>query len=149
MRWDSCLESSSNKTLSRPSPPLPSRSAYCRWRTTESRGVVGPAGTQTSIVDWEPSGLHLTFASRWTALDRPQILARDRFHCSFTVCISGGATQWGGCLQPHVSLSSTESKYTIALKVGCEVMWTCHFFEEIGYDMSCPSLLLLDNKLAH
>jgi hypothetical protein len=81
-RWDSRLESSSDKTLSRPSPPLPSRSAYCRRRTTESRGVVGPAGTQMSIVDWEPSGLHPTFASRRTASDRPQILAHDRFHHS-------------------------------------------------------------------
>jgi hypothetical protein len=25
---------------------------------TESRGVVGPAGAQTSDFDWEPSGLH-------------------------------------------------------------------------------------------
>lgn len=66
----------------------------------------------------------------------------------FMVCIGGGAVQWGSRLQPHVSLSSTESKYTITSKVTCEVMWMHHFFEEIGYDMSWPSLLLLNNKLA-
>ena len=64
------------------------------------------------------------------------------------VCISGGAVQWGSCLQPHMLLSSTESEYTIASKVACEVMWMRHFFEEIGYNMSQPSLLLLDNKSA-
>ena len=64
------------------------------------------------------------------------------------VCIGGGAVQWGSRLQPHVSLSSTESEYTIASKVGCEVMWMRHFFEEIGYDMSRPSPLLLNSRSA-
>jgi len=64
------------------------------------------------------------------------------------VCIGGGAVQWGSRLQPHVSLSSTESEYTIVSKVGCEVMWMRHFFEEIGYDMSRPSPLLLNSRSA-
>ena len=64
----------------------------------------------------------------------------------FMICVGGGAVQWGSRLQPHVLLSSTESEYTIASKVTCEVMWMRHLFEEIGYDMSRPSLLLLDNK---
>jgi len=41
----------------------------------------------------------------------------------FAVCIGGGAVQWGSRLQPHVSLSSTESEYTTASKVGCKIMW--------------------------
>jgi len=56
--------------------------------------------------------------------------------------------QWGSRLQPHVSLSSTESEYTITSKVGCEVMWMRYFFEGIGYNMSQPSPLLLDNRSA-
>jgi len=66
----------------------------------------------------------------------------------FAICMGGGAVQWGSRLQPHVSLSSTESEYTIASKVGCEVMWMRYFFEGIGYNMSRPSPLLLDNKSA-
>jgi hypothetical protein len=31
----------------------------------------------------------------------------------FAVCVGGTATQWGSRLQPHVSLSSTESEYTM------------------------------------
>ena len=60
----------------------------------------------------------------------------SRLTGGFAICVGGGATQWGSRLQPHVSLSSTELEYTIASKVGCEVMWMQHFFEDIGYDMS-------------
>jgi hypothetical protein len=62
------------------------------------------------------------------------------------VCIGGGVTQWGSCLQPHVSLSSTESEYTTASKVSCEIMWTRYLFKELGYDVLHPSPLLVDNK---
>jgi len=66
----------------------------------------------------------------------------------FAICIGGGAIQWGSRLQPHISLSSTESEYTTASKVGCEIVWMRYLFEELGYDMSCPSPLLVDNKSA-
>jgi hypothetical protein len=66
----------------------------------------------------------------------------------FAICVGGGAIQWGSCLQPHVSLSSTESEYTTASKVGCEVMWMRYLFEQLGYDTARPSLLLVDNKSA-
>ena len=66
----------------------------------------------------------------------------------FAVCIGGGAVQWGSRLQPHVSLSSTESEYTTASKVGCEIMWMRYLFQELGYDTSRPSPLLVDNKSA-
>ena len=66
----------------------------------------------------------------------------------FAVCVGRGATQWGSHLQLHVSLSSTELEYTTTSKVGCEIMWMQYLFEELGYDMTCLSLLLVDNKLA-
>ena len=37
---------------------------------------------------------------------------------------------------------------TTASKVGCEILWTWYLFEELGYDMTCPSLLFMDNKSA-
>ena len=95
--------------------------------------------------------------SRWTTPD-PFITYSDadlsgnpdnsRSTGGFAVCVGGGATQWGSRLQPHVSLSSTESEYTTASKVGCEVTWMRYLFEELGYDMSRPSPLLVDNKSA-
>ena len=66
----------------------------------------------------------------------------------FAICIGGGATQWGSHLQPHMSLSSTESEYTTASKVGCEIIWTRYLLDELGYDMTRPSPLLVDNKSA-
>jgi hypothetical protein len=67
---------------------------------------------------------------------------------SFAICVGGGAIQWGSRLQPHVSLSSTESEYTTASKVGYEVMWMQYLFEQLGYDTACLSPLLVDNKSA-
>jgi len=64
----------------------------------------------------------------------------------FAVCFGGGTIQWGSHLQPHVSLSSTESEYTTASKVGCEVMWMRYLLEELGYNVSHASRLLIDNK---
>lgn len=66
----------------------------------------------------------------------------------FAVCVGGAATQWGSRLQPHVSLSSTESEYTTLSKVGCEVMWMRYLFEDLGYDTSRPSPVLVDNVSA-
>ena len=64
----------------------------------------------------------------------------------FAICIGRAAVQWGSRLQPHVSLSSTESEYTIASKVACEIMWMRYLFEEISYNMTRPSPLLVDNQ---
>ena len=66
----------------------------------------------------------------------------------FAICIGGGAVQWGSRLQPHVSLSSTESEYTTVSKVGCEVIWMRYLLGEFGYDMTRPSPILVDNASA-
>jgi len=66
----------------------------------------------------------------------------------FAICIGGGAVQWGSWLHPHVSLSSMESEYMTASKVGCEVMWMRYLLGEFGYDTSRPSPILVDNALA-
>ena len=95
--------------------------------------------------------------SRWTAPDLFTTYSdadlsgnpdNSRSTGGFAVCVSGGATQWGSRLQPHVSLSSTESEYTTASKVGCEIAWMRYLFEELGYNTSRPSPLLVDNKSA-
>ena len=54
----------------------------------------------------------------------------------------------GSRLHPHVSLSSTELEYTTVSKVGCEVMWMRYLLGEFGYDISCPSPILVDNASA-
>ena len=66
----------------------------------------------------------------------------------FAICMGGGAVQWGSWLQPHVSLSSTESEYTTVSKVGCEVLWMKYLLEEFRYNVSKPSPIFVDNVLA-
>src|SRR5258706_11518912 len=46
----------------------------------------------------------------------------------FAICMGGATVQWGSRLQPHILLSSTESEYTIASKVTCEIMWMRYLF---------------------
>ena len=75
-------------------------------------------------------------------------LDNSRLTRGFTVCVGGGATQWGSCLQLYISLSSTESEYTTMLKVSCEIAWMQYLFEELGYNTSHPSPLPVDNKSA-
>ena len=65
-----------------------------------------------------------------------------------TACMCSGAVQWGSRLQPHVSLSSTESEYTTVSKVGCKVLWMRFLLEEFGYDVSRPSPIYVDNASA-
>ena len=72
----------------------------------------------------------------------------SRSTSGFAVCMGSGAIQWGSRLQPHVSLSSTESEYTTVSKVGCEVLWMRYLLEEFGYDVSRPSPIFVDNASA-
>jgi hypothetical protein len=51
VQWDSQLESSSDKTISHPSPPFSSQSSPCCQHTTESQGVVGSASAQCDGID--------------------------------------------------------------------------------------------------
>ena len=73
-------------------------------------------------------------------------LDNSRSTGGFAIWVGGAATQWGSRLQPHVSLSSTESKYMTLSKVGCKMIWTRNLFEDLRYDVSRPSSLLVDNK---
>jgi hypothetical protein len=41
-----------------------------------------------------------------------------------------------------------ESEYTTASATGCEIIWMREFLDEIGYDISLPSTLFVDNNSA-
>jgi hypothetical protein len=72
----------------------------------------------------------------------------SRSTAGYVTRIGGGATSWSSRLQRHVALSSTESEYTTASATGTELMWTRYFLEELGFDVSRPSPLFLDNASA-
>lgn len=72
----------------------------------------------------------------------------SRSTAGYCISVGSGVVMWGSRLQRHTSLSSTESEYTTASATGCELMWMRYFFEEIGYNMSKPSTLWMDNASA-
>jgi len=72
----------------------------------------------------------------------------SRSTAGYCIRVGSGVVMWGSRLQRHTSLSSTESEYTTASAAGCELIWMRYFFEEIGYDMSKPSTLWMDNASA-
>jgi len=59
-----------------------------------------------------------------------------------------GAISWSSKLQPIVALSSTEAEYVAACKAGQEAVWVRQFLEAVGYDMSAPATMFVDNKSA-
>jgi hypothetical protein len=72
----------------------------------------------------------------------------SRSTAGFVISVGGGAVLWSSRLQRHTSLSSTESEYTTASATGCEIIWMREFLDEIGYDISSPSILFVDNNSA-
>ena len=72
----------------------------------------------------------------------------SRSTSGFAINVGGGAVLWSSRLQRHTSLSSTESEYTTASATGCEIVWMREFLDEIGYDISTPSTLFVDNNSA-
>jgi hypothetical protein len=66
----------------------------------------------------------------------------------FVLSIGGGAVMWSSRLQHHTSLSSTESEYPTASATGCEMIWICELLDEVGYNLSSPSTLYVNNNLA-
>src|ERR1700761_6771813 len=66
----------------------------------------------------------------------------------FVVKIGPGAVSWSSKLQPLVALSTTEAEHISAVEVGNKILWMRQFMGELGYTISGPSLLRMDNQLA-
>ena len=64
------------------------------------------------------------------------------------VKIGSGAVSWSSKLQSLVALSTTEAKHIAAVEAGKEILWMRQFMGELGYDVSGPSLLWMDNQSA-
>jgi hypothetical protein len=64
------------------------------------------------------------------------------------VKIGTGAVSWSFKLQTLVALSTTEAEHISAVKAGKKILWMCEFMEKLGYNVSCPSVLWMDNQSA-
>ena len=64
------------------------------------------------------------------------------------VKIGSGAVSWSSKLQSLVALSTTGAEHIAAVEAGKEILWMRQFMGELGYDVSGPSLLWMDNQSA-
>ena len=60
-------------------------------------------------------------------------------------CLAGGAVSWTSRRQSTISLSSTEAEYKAASDTCRQMAWLRSFSIELGYDMSHPTPLYVDN----
>ena len=64
------------------------------------------------------------------------------------VKIGTGAVSWSFKLQTLVALSTTEAEHISAVEAGKEILWMREFMGELGYNVSGPSVLWMDNQSA-
>src|SRR5262249_6513586 len=66
----------------------------------------------------------------------------------YVVKIGTGAVSWSSKLQSMVALSTTEAEYIAAVEAGKEIAWMRNFLGELGFKISTPSTLHMDNQSA-
>ena len=66
----------------------------------------------------------------------------------YVVKIETGAILWSSKLQSFVSLSIIEVEHFSAVEAGKEILWMCQLMGELGYTISGPSVLRMDNQSA-
>jgi hypothetical protein len=66
----------------------------------------------------------------------------------YIVKMGTGAISWSSRLQTIVALSSTEAEYIAAVSAGQEIIWLRNLLSELGYTLSFPSTLHIDNNSA-
>ena len=62
--------------------------------------------------------------------------------------MGGGAVSWSSKLQTRVACSSTEAEYIAAESAGREMAFFHHVFQDMGYSVSLPHPLAMDNQSA-
>jgi hypothetical protein len=66
----------------------------------------------------------------------------------FVVKVGTGAISWSSRLQSIVALSTTEAEFVAAVSAGQEILWLRNLFSELGFSITGPSTLYIDNQSA-
>ena len=64
----------------------------------------------------------------------------------YLLTIGGGAVSWSSRLQSLVAQSTTEAEYIAAVDAGREAVWMRNLLTELGYTLSGPTVLHMDNQ---
>ena len=67
---------------------------------------------------------------------------------AYIVKIGTGVISWMSKCQSIVALSTTEAKYMATCEAGKEIVWMHKMLQELGFPMTTPSLLYMDNQSA-
>jgi hypothetical protein len=94
----------------------------------------------------EPSAPYPFYA--YSNADHGVNLDNGRSTSAYVVKIGSGAVLWMSRLQSIVALSTTEAEFVAAASASQEVVWMRALLGELGFPISGPSLLLLDNQSA-
>jgi hypothetical protein len=62
--------------------------------------------------------------------------------------MNGAPVSWRSKRQTTVSLSTTEAEFVASVEAGKEIKWMRNLLMEMGFPISGPSLLLIDNQSA-
>jgi hypothetical protein len=64
----------------------------------------------------------------------------------FVFKMAGAAVSWSSKKQSSVALSSTEGEYMASTHATKEAVWIQHFLSDLGFSISIPTTLLIDNQ---
>ena len=67
---------------------------------------------------------------------------------AYIVKIGTGVVSWMSKHQSIVALSTTQAEYMAACEAGKEIIWMRKMLQELGFPMTAPSLLYMDNQYA-
>jgi hypothetical protein len=67
---------------------------------------------------------------------------------AYIVKIGTGIVSWMSKRQSIVALSTTEAEYMAACEAGKEIIWMRKMLQELGFHMTTPSVLYMDNQSA-
>ena len=65
---------------------------------------------------------------------------------AYVVINVAGAVDWSSKLQSVVAQSTTEAEYVAAVQADRTIAWMRNLLLELGYDLSSPSTLFMDNN---
>jgi hypothetical protein len=94
----------------------------------------------------DPSAPYLFHA--YSDADHSANIDNDCSTSAYIVKIGSGTVSWMSCLQSIVALLTTEAEFVASASASQEVIWMCQLLGELGFNVSKPSLLLLDNQSA-
>ena len=80
-------------------------------------------GTLDYKLTYSPRNMNEELFTICTDVDHKGNKENGKSTGGFVTCVGGGAVGWRSCLQPMVTLSTTEAVFVAAVEAGKEIKW--------------------------